>query len=399
MHIAVLYQHYNTPDCASTGRFFQFFRRWGPRHRVSLIASSAYRAQRLSSAFPWTPEGVVLHEIDVPYANAMRPARRLRAFAAFAGRAFLAGLRLPRPDLIVGISTPLTTAAAAALLARLRGVPWVFVVQDLWPDFPIQMGAVPGPLHRPLYALERALYRSAAHVIVFSPDMAAHVRRYGVPGGRVTMQFNGTDFDLIDAVTDADVAALRAEHGLEGKRVALYAGTYGRANDIATLLAAAERLRHRDDLRFVFVGDGYHAPAVRAAAARLPGVIAIPPQPRHRMFGWFRLADVALVSFLGLPVLAANSPAKLFDSLGCGTPVVVTNPGWTKRFVEEHGCGWYVPPSDPAALGRCLEQLLADPTVLEEAGRRGAEIAREAFDRAALADAMEAILERVAAGP
>lgn len=397
MHILVFYQHYNNPDCPSTGRLYSFLQHWAPRHEVTLLATRARYDTRLSDDFPWVPPGVRVHLLDVPYDNTMGAGQRLRAFGTYAVKAILKGLAAPRPDVILGISTPLTAAAAAAAVAWLRGVPWVFIIQDLWPDFPIQMGALPSPLlQRPLYALERALYRSAAHLVPFSPDMAVHLARHGVPAEKITMQFNGTDFWLLDATTDAEIAALRRAHGLEGKRVVLYAGTFGRANALPTLLAAAEALRPHDDVRFVFVGYGYHDGAVREAAARQGNVVQVAPQPRHRMFAWFRLADVSIVSFIDRPVLATNSPAKLYDSLGAGTPVIVTNPGWTRRLVEAHGCGWYVPPEDAGALAQRLEACLADPDALAAAGRRGAALARQQFDRATLAAEMEEILERVA---
>ncbi len=320
-----------------------------------------------------------------------------RAFAHFAARAALKGRSIPKPDVILGISTPLTAAWAAATTARRRKTPWVFMVKDLWPDFPIQMGAVKNRwLQRQLYALEHRLYRSAAHVVSFSPDMEAHILSHGIAPETVTTHLNGTDFWLIDACTDDDVVALREAHGLTGKQVVLYGGALGRANDIPTLIEAAERLTQHAGLQFVFIGHGFLTGRVREAAARLPNVSLLPPQPRHRILCWFKLADLSLVSFIDLPVLAANSPAKFFDSLGAGTPVLVTNPGWTKRFVEEHRCGWYVPPSDAAALAHRLDAALADPEALAEAGGRAAAVARRQFDRDAMAGQLETILQRVA---
>jgi glycosyltransferase involved in cell wall biosynthesis len=396
MHIAVLYQHYNTPDCAATGGHHTLISEWSRRHDITLIASRAWYEQRLTQRFDWAPPGVRVHLLDVPYDNAMTPGQRLWAFGRFAGETLLRGLTIDRPDVIFGVTTPLTTALIASLISSLRDIPWVFHLKDLWPDFPIQMGAVRSPwMQRALYGLERHLYHHAAHVVALSPDMAAHVRRRGVPPKRVSTLVNGTDFYLIDACTSDEVRTLQKQHGLQDKRVVLYAGTYGRANDIPTVLTAAERLDDRADVRFVFIGDGYEAPRVRAAARHRSNVLALPPQPRHRMFGWFKLADVSLVPFIDLPVLAANSPAKFYDSLGAGTPVVVTNPGWTKRFVEQHRCGWYVPPSSPDVLTQRLNALLNHPDALQEAGRRGAAVAREQFDRVQLARRLEAILARV----
>lgn len=393
MHIAVFYQHYNTPDCAATGSHHTLLTEWSQRHRLTLITTDAWQHRRLTHQFNWVPPGTTLHALPVPYDNHMGVGQRLRSFASFAAGAVLRGLRIDRPDVILGVSTPLTTAWAAAMVGRLRGVPWVFHLQDLWPDFPIQMGAIRHPLlQRMLYLLEHRLYHHAAHVVPLSPDMEAHVLQQGVDPRRITTLVNGTDLGLLDAVTPDLIHTLRDTHHLTGKRVVLYGGTYGRANDIATLLHAAERFSHRPEVQFVCIGDGHEAPLVQAAAARLPNLLALPPEPRHRMMAWFHMADVSLVSFINRPVLATNSPAKFFDSLGAGTPVIVTTDGWMRRFVETHRCGWYVPPEQPDALAQTLDRLFAAPDVLVEASAHGATAARPAFDRRKLAARLEDVL-------
>jgi glycosyltransferase involved in cell wall biosynthesis len=183
-------------------------------------------------------------------------------------------------------------------------------------------------------------------------------------------------------VTDADVAALRRAHGLDdGRRLVLYAGSLGRANAIPTLLAAARRLADRLDARFVFAGGGFHRPDVARAAAAQPNVCLLPPLPMPQALALFRAADLSLVSFLDRPVLAANAPGKFFDSLAAGTPVVVTNDGWTRAFVARHGCGWFVPPERPAALAARVAACLDAPDALAAAGRRATAVARARFDR------------------
>ena len=398
MHLLYLYQFYNTPDCPATARLYSYLRHLAPRHRITLLTTEAYLKQRLTQEYSRAPAGVDVRLLDVPYDNRMGAPRRLVAYASYAVRAMAAGLWGERPDVIVGVSPPLSAAWAASVLARLKRVPWIFEVNDLWPAFPIQMGAVPSPwLQRRLYALEEALYRHAAHVITRSPDMERHVRGCGLPHRRVTTLLNGSDFDLLAPCTPEALGTLRGAYGLTGQRVILYGGTFGRANDLPTLLAAASRLTHRTDARFVFAGYGYYEPLLRDAAARFPNVLLLPPQPRHRMLCWFALADLSLVPFIDRPVLQANSPAKFFDSLAAGTPVLVTNPGWTKRFVDAHACGWYVPPSDPTAMAERIAWILEHPEECAAAGRRGAAAARAQFDRGVLAQQLEAIFERVVA--
>ncbi|GAA4493875.1 hypothetical protein GCM10023172_03010 [Hymenobacter ginsengisoli] len=399
MHIAVFSQYHTSPDCPATSRHYTLLAEVARHHRVTLLTTPAWRSQQLTHEWPWVPPGVELLEANIPYDNKMGPARRALAFAQYAAWAVRAGRRIAQPDVVWGISTPLTAAWAAARVARHWRAPWVFEVQDLWPSFPVAMGAVPTALARQqLFALEKRLYESAAHIVPLSPDMSRYVAGLGIAESKITTLLNGTDLDLAARATPAAVAVLRQAQGLAGQRVVLYAGTFGRANDMPTVVAAAEALVAADPaVTFLFLGHGYYAPLVAAAAARWPGRIRlVGGQPRHAVFSWFALADVAIVSFLGLPVLDANSPAKLYDALAVGTPVVVTNAGWTKQLVETHRCGWYTPAGDAPALATCLHAALADPVALAAAGERGRALAQAEFDRVALAAQMRRILENAA---
>ncbi|MCI1190068.1 glycosyltransferase family 4 protein [Hymenobacter sp. DH14] len=399
MHVAVFSQYHTNPDCPATSRHYTLLAHLAKTHRVTLLTTPAWKGQRLTREFPWVPEGVEIREAAIPYENKMGPARRALAFAQYAAWAVREGLRIDKPDVIWGISTPLTAAWAAAQVARWRRVPWVFEVQDLWPAFPIAMGAVPTALARQqLYRMEKRLYQSARHILPLSPDMTRYVTDLGIPADKVMTVLNGTDLDLAARATPEAVEKLRQAQSLAGKRVILYAGTFGRANDIPTLVAAAEAVAaENSDAVWVFLGHGFFEPLVATAAARWPGRIRlVGGLARHEVFAWFALADVSVVSFLGLPVLDANSPAKLYDSLAVGTPVVVTNAGWTKALVEKHACGWYVSAGDARALAARLSELLRSPEQLDAAGRNGRTLASQEFDRRQLAAQVQQILEAAA---
>lgn len=403
MHIAVVFQHFSSPDQAASARHHALLGHWARRHRITLLTSPHGHASG-SGRPPALPAGVDGLTIAAPYGNYMGPGRRALAFGRFATGAFATGLRLDRPDVILGVSTPLTAAAAAAAIGTLRGVPWVFDVKDLWPDFPVQMGAVPRTLRRPLYALERRLYRHAAHVVTLSPGMSEHVRRTAaLTEDRVTTLYNGTDAALVDASAHADPVGLRRAHGLTGKRVVLYGGTFGRANNVPLLISVAERLGARGDAALVCVGHGHGDAALREAAGRLGGALVVPGAVARRdVFAWIRAADLALVSFVDIPVLGTTSPAKLFDALACGTPVVVMNDGWMRALVETENVGAYVPASAFDAPER-IAALLDAPEALAHEGRRAEALYRRdafgMFDRERHAEVYEAVFERVVAEP
>ncbi|WP_114781996.1 glycosyltransferase family 4 protein [Botryobacter ruber] len=396
MHIALFNQHHHNPDCPATCRHYTFMEALAQRHQVSLITSSAWRRFRITKKYNWVPEGVTLYEQHVPYHNKMNVPQRLFSYGGFAAYTLAKGLSMPKPDVIWAVSTPLSTPWMAAQVARMRKLPWVFEVQDLWPSFPIEMGAVKNKwVQRRLYKLEKNLYNSASHIITLSPDMTDYVAGLGISREKITTNVNGTDLNLVQQTSEQDVQALRQQYNLANKQVVLYAGTYGRANDIPTLLEAAAALAPEKQLQFVFTGGGFYEPQVQEAAKKYGNITLVPSLPRHQVFALFKLATVSIVSFNDLPVLATNSPAKFYDSLACGTPVIVTNPGWTKAFVEKYGCGWYSPAGQATALAQTIKAALTDAEGLRAAGARGTLVARGQFDRQRLAAEVEKILLRV----
>jgi len=392
MHVVIVLQHYHTPDCPTAGRPHALVTRLARDHEVSLVTTSAWTDRRVAHRFDWVPAGVRYRAFDIPYRNAMSAPERFWSFLRFAARALSSGLRLPRPDLIIGSSTPLSAAAAAALVARFRGVPWLFEVRDLWPEFPVQMGAIPSVLQPPLYALEAALYRSAAHVVTASPDMEWHVSATA-PATPVTTIEYGTDRSLLPAPHDDSI---RAELGLDARPLVLYAGALGRANAIPTLLSATQRLRTQPNpVQVAIAGHGVHAPHVRAAARTWDHLTYLADRSYPTTLRLFETAALSIVSFADRPVLSTNAPSKFFDSLSAGTPVLVTQDGWTRRFVERHNCGWPVPPESPGALATRIRHLLGAPDRLREAGHHARRAAAAHFDRATHMDRYARLVDHI----
>src|SRR5688500_4282205 len=177
MRILYLHQFFITRAGGGGTRSYEFARRFVERgHGVRMVTAGDGTR---------TVDGIEVVGVrgaysDYMQATALSNARRMLAFARFALGATLAAMRRPRPDVIYATSPPLTMALPALVAVARWRTPLVFEVRDLWPEAPIQMGALRNPLARRLArALERFVYARSARVVALSPGIRSEERRVG----------------------------------------------------------------------------------------------------------------------------------------------------------------------------------------------------------------------------
>lgn len=265
---------------------------------------------------------------------------------------------------------------------RLRGTPFIFEVRDLWPGVPIELGLLRNTiLIWVARLLEKAAYRSAAHVIALSPGMAAGVRAVNreVP---ITVVPNACDIERFRRTPEERVQIRRRLGFGSHERVAVYVGSFGRSYRLDFLLDIAARLPR--GCRIVLVGDGASMPSLRDRARNLElkaQEILVGEKPKTEASDYVAAADVVLSSLADEPALHVNSLNKVFDGLAAGRPLVFTHDGWLATVCEETGAGLRVDKQSPDAAARQLSQLLLDDQALTEMGRAAQGLALERFDR------------------
>lgn len=345
-------------------------------------------------------EGVQVIAIKNKYSNYMGFVRRVVSFFLFVLHSSLIGLSLPRPDLVLATSTPLTVAVPALLMKKLKRVPYVFEVRDLWPEAPIQIGAIRSPLLIFLLRrLEKIAYEEAEHVVALSPGMAEGVRQAGIRPDKVTVIPNCCDLDLFspEAVDQSSVADFIRRNDLGGKLLITHGGAMGIANGLEYVLEAARLLEDMRETSIVFLlaGDGKTKPQLEAYTRKhaLSNVRFTGSIPRKEMPVLLAASDMTITSFADLPILATNSPNKFFDSLAAARPVIVNSAGWTKDIVEKHGVGFYVDPKKPEDLANLLQEVKNGRHDLTRMGRSARALAQDAFERIKLAIQLEDVLE------
>ena len=382
MRILYLHQFFVTRAGVGGTRSYEFARRFvAGGHSVRIVTAAGASPPGTSRVDGIEVVAAPGAYSDYVQATALSYPRRMLAFAAFALSATAAALRGPRPDVVYATSPPLTMALPALVLAVLRRVPLVWEVRDLWPEAPIQMGALRNPLlRRGARALERFVYRRATGLIALSPGIRAGMVAAGAPAERIALVPNASDLDLF-----------RPRAAPERFRVS-YFGTMGEAND---LTAAVEAARLLPDVEFRFVGDGKRRAELERSAP--PNVVfSGPAGGKDEVAELAARSSACLTLFKDVPVLATGSPNKLFDTFAAGRPAIVNMDGWMRELVERNEAGVYVRAGDARRLADRIAWLRDHPEEVERMGRNARALAEREFDRDELAARALAVLEEAA---
>jgi len=320
--------------------------------------------------------------------------RRAADYASFYASAAGAIARAARgADVLLPLTTP-PLIGALAQLASLGRRPVVAVVQDLYPDVAVALGAVRagGLAHRAWAAANGAHLRAARRVVALSERMAERIAAYGVPAAQVDVIPNWALAEVEGApdagATSASGALARLEYGLGDRFVVMYSGNIGAGHRFDTLLAAARRLVERRDIAFCFVGDGARRGEVEAAARALPNVSLRPLAPRERLAESLAAGDLHVVT-LRDDVDGLIVPSKLYGILAAARPVLAIGPlgSDVATLTRRAGAGAAVAGDDVDGVVASITSLAARPDRGAALGRAGrahllAELGRErAIDR------------------
>lgn len=312
--LVYIHQYFKTPEEQGSTRSF---------HLAAALAAQGVEVVMVTAGSEAKEEfisGIRVIYVPVPYSNKMGVWARIKAFISFfrAAKLIVADLQ---PDLIYATSTPLSVGSLARRISKKLGVPYIFEVRDLWPDFPIQAGVLKGPFAAYFKREERKIYRDAKLIVALSEDMLKAVQqRTETPAVCVP------NFSFFEPIPD-----------LKPSLKIAYFGSLGRFNGIEnwkSLLETAVRIHQPIELHVW--GEGFHESTLKA----LPNLVYHGAAPKRGMAEAIQQSgcSFSLISFSKLPVLKTNAPNKLSDSLAMQLPIITTTDGWMRQLAES-GCG------------------------------------------------------------
>ena len=305
------------------------------------------------------------------------------------GPIYLRGM--PFDLIFVHEPSPITVGIPAIALKRAKRAPIMFWVLDLWPESLSATGAVRSPsILGAVEKLVRYIYRNCDRVLVSSRGFVPRVEKLGAEPGRVSWFPQWAE--ALYRPVDPEEAAPQRDGLPEGFRV-VFAGNIGAAQGFPTIVAAAERLKGREDIHWLVLGDGRMRGWVESQVRERglsSTVHLLGRHPMESMPGWFSLADALLLPLKRDPIFALTVPAKLQSYLACARPIIASLDGEGARIVEEAGAGLACPAEDAEALAHAVLRLrrMAAPE-RRAMGLRGRAYFEAHFEREMLLDRLE----------
>jgi colanic acid biosynthesis glycosyl transferase WcaI len=293
---------------------------------------------------------------------------RVCSYVSFLAGALWTGLRHPRPDVVITLTTPPLLSLVGLALQRLRGVRHIVWEMDVYPDVAVDVGVLAryGFAARIFGWLADLPRRHADRVIALGECMRQLLMSHGIPESKIEIAENwahcdGLPFGHVPPVRSAGLSIL-------------YSGNFGRAHDVETIAGALAELKDADcGYEFVFGGGGSQQAWLRnfCETNGVESVHFLPYCDRHELNARIASADIGLVT-QHCSSVGAVVPSKSYGILAAGRPILYIGPrhSTTALMIQRYGCGWQIDCNDTKGLIELLHCLSDNKDLVYAAAER-----------------------------
>ncbi len=300
-------------------------------------------------------------------------------------------------DIILAPSPPLTIGLSAWFLSKMRRNPFIYNVQEIFPDIAVSLGLLKNKrVIRRFEKIERFIYAKSQVVVVISDWFRKRLLSKGVSDDKIVVIPNFTDTEFMKPNDRRN--RFSDYHDLEDKFVVLYAGNIGLTQNFENILAAARRLKDLKDLCILIVGDGARRSWLQNQLLKegCPNIRLLPYQPRSIIPAMYASSNVCLVPLKG-GTAQETFPSKIYTIMAAGRPALVaadpdSELSW---IIHQSGCGWTVPPDDEKSLSEIIEKLYHQRDEIQKRGMSGRKYVEEFHSKNAIAKQYDRLICRL----
>ena len=403
----LFFTHYFPPEGnAPASRTYENCKRWVKEgHQVTVITCA-----------PNVPDGVVYEgyknsifkKEDVDGINVIRvwtyiaankgTLLRIMNYISYMFSAVFFSLFIKRPDIIIGTSPQFFCGWAGILSSKLRWVPSVLEIRDIWPETIIAVGAMKNQkLLKFLEWLELKMYRWADFIVTVGDGYRQDLLKKDVPDQKIDIVMNGVDQELFYPREPKQEFIDRFNP--TRKIICSYIGTIGMTSGLDVVVRAAEKLKEsgNNNIQFLLVGDGAERQRLQEEINRLnlENIILTGRLPKQDMPEVLAVTNVCLVHLKKKDLFKTVMPSKIFEAAGMAKPIINGVDGFAAKIIEQAGAGINFEPENEDQLIEALNTMINNPEVAEKYAQSGYKHITEHYNRDLLAEKYIKILEKV----
>lgn len=368
---ASIYLEDNRQEAFSKAGFYTVVYTSRPQRGLSEEEYQEYKQKKVEMMYN---NHVEVHRFAM-YREGKNPVLRALRYFLISIIQFWKGIWTKNIDLIYVASTPPTQGALAALVKKIRRIPFVYNLQDIFPDSLVGTGLAKkgGFFWKIGRVVENFTYRNADKIIVISQDFKNNIMAKGVPEEKIVVVYNWVDqVAVVDVPREKNI--LFDRYGLDrNKFYVTYNGNIGLTQNMDMLLEVAKALEANEEIHFVLVGNGAYLEQVKQIInnRNVDNVTLLPFQPYEEISHVFSLGDVSLV--ISKPGVGANSvPSKTWSIMSASRPVLANfDENELKTIIEENNCGIFTKAGDKVAFTDAILKLYNDRELCKEMGANG----------------------------
>ena len=302
-------------------------------------------------------------------------------------------------DVIIVTSPPLFVGITAYLLSKIKRVPFIFEIRDLWPESAIDTGVLNNKwiIKLALY-FEKFIYKKASKIVVLTPAFKQIlIEKKNITASKIELIPNAADFALSDnLLAKFDTNNFKKELNLEGKFVITYVGAHGVANHLDQLLDVAERMMNTHAY-FLLIGEGMEKKRLieESTIRKISNIKFIDAVNKKDVFKYILISDLGASVLKKVETFKTVYSNKTFDYMSCKKPIIMAIDGVSRKLVEDANAGTYVEPENTDEMVECILKYMKNPDIIYEHGESGYSYAKKNYDRRILAKKYILTLEKI----
>ena len=343
-------------------------------------------------------EGINIYRAPVITRGKGKKGRLFLNYLSFiiSGSVYAIFLKRKKIDLIfVFEPSPITIGIPAIVIKKLRKIPLIFWVLDLWPESVSAAGNLKTNLvPKLLIPVVRFIYRNCDRILVSSKAFISSIIDKGIEEEKISY-FPQWAENIFKPIMPGKKLPVELPEGFK----IIFAGNIGEAQDFEAILSAAELLRDYKDIHWIILGEGRRSDFVKRQVElkKLEQTFHLLGKfPLELMPEFYARANALFLSLKDEYIFSLTVPAKLQSYLACGRPVLTMFNGEGSSIVNQANAGLTCGSGDFNALAKnILKMHSMEKNELEKFGSNGREFYLKYFEREMLLNKIESIFNSI----